>query len=137
MTSTTAIPSLTIPADSAAQPAVLHEEGPRDSGSQHAETASREAEKEEAVHERPEDGGQTNSGAEVETERQGDENPNSEGKEDGEGETPVIEDVAKGETPVVESTLEGETPVVVEVAEEETPVQKSVAEGETPMETGG
>ena len=57
MTSVAVIPSPTIPADSAAQPAVLHEEGPRDSGSQHAETASREAKKEEPVHERPEDGG--------------------------------------------------------------------------------
>ena len=125
MTSAAAIPSLIIPADSAAQPAVFQEEGPRDSGSQHAETVSRKADKEEAVHERPEDGGQTSGGTEVETEQQGDGNPNSEGKKD-----------AEGETPVVESTVEGETPVVVEVAEGETPVQESMAEGETPMETG-
>ena len=113
MTSAAAIPSLIIPADSAAQPAVFQEEGPRDSGSQHAETASREADKEEAVHKRPEDGGQTNGGTEVETEQQGDGNPNSEGKKD-----------AEGETPVVESIVEGETLVVVEVAEGETPVQE-------------
>ena len=100
MTSAAAIPSLTIPADSAAQPAVFQEEGPRDSGSQHAETASREADKEEAVHERPEDGGQTNGGTEVETERQCDGNRNSEGKKDAEGETPVQESMAEGETPM-------------------------------------
>ena len=61
----------------------------------------------------------------METEKQGDENPSSEGKEDGEGETPVIDDVVEGETPIVDSIVEGETPVVEEVTE-----------GETPMETG-
>ena len=79
MTPVPVTPPLTIPEDSAAQPAVLQEERPQDSGSQQAETASREADTEEATHERPADGGQKNSETEVETERQGNGNPNSEG----------------------------------------------------------
>ena len=142
MTSAAAIPSLTIPADSAAQPAVHQEEklqdsiGVPDSGSQHAETASREADTDKATLERREDGGQTNGGTKIEAGRQCNENPNSEGERDAEGEAPIIEDVAERKTPVVERTVEGETPVVVEVAEGETPVQTLVVEGETPMETG-
>ena len=64
MASAAAVPSPTIPADSAAQPAL-------DSGSQQAETASLEADKEEATNELPADGGRKNGEAEVETERQG------------------------------------------------------------------
>ena len=58
-----ATPPLTIPEDSAAQPAVPQEERPQDStrvpdsGSQRAETAFREADKKEATHELPADGG--------------------------------------------------------------------------------
>ena len=151
MTFVAAIPSLTIPADSAAQPAVQQEEklqdstGVPDSGSQHAETASREADKEEATNELPADGGRNDGETEVEAERQGNGNPNSEGKkkgetlvreEDTEGETPVMEENVEGETPIVERIAEGETPVHEEIAEGETHVLKLMAEGETPMETG-
>ena len=62
MTSAPVVPPLTIPVDSAAQPANLREERPQDSESQHAETASQEAEKEEAVHEWPEEDRPTNGG---------------------------------------------------------------------------
>ena len=99
--------------------------GPQDSESQHAETASQEAEEEEAVHERPEEDRPTNGGTDEETEKHGDENPSCEGKEDGEGETPVLDEVVEGATPIMDSMIEGETPIV-----------NNVAEGETPLETG-
>ncbi|XP_047949282.1 uncharacterized protein LOC125195127 [Salvia hispanica] len=120
MASAAAVPSPTIPADSAAQPAVPQEERPQDStrvpdsGSQQAETASLEADKEEATNELPADGGQNDGETEVETERQ----------------------VVEGETPVREEIVEGETPVLVEVVEGETPVRELMDEGETPMEAG-
>ena len=117
MPSAPVVPPLTIPADSAAQLANLHEEGPQDSTSQHAETASQKAEEEEAVHERPEGDGPTNDETMVETERQENENPNLEGREVCEGETPVLDEVVEGVTPIVDSVIEGETPVLENVAE--------------------
>ena len=142
MTSAAALPTPTIPADSTAQPTVPHEEKPQDStrvpdsGSQQAETASLEADKEEATNELSVDGGQNDGEKEVETERQGNENPNSEGEKIAEGETPVHEKVVEGETPVREEIVEGDTPVLVEVVEGETPVRELMNEGETPMEAG-
>ena len=65
MASAAAVPSPTIPADSAAQPAVPQEGRPQDStrvpdsGSQQAETTSLEADNERATNELPTDGGQT------------------------------------------------------------------------------
>ena len=116
MPSARVIPPLPIPADSAAQPADIREERSHDSGSQHAETASQEAEKEVAVEERPRGDGLTNDETMVGTEKQENENP---------------ENVADGETPILEKVCEGETPVVDVVAEGETPILKKVAEGET------
>ncbi|XP_047950310.1 protein ENDO16-like [Salvia hispanica] len=138
MTSAAAIPPPTIPADSTAQHAVLHDEGPQDStrvpdGFQQAETASLEADKEEATNELIADGGLSDGDKKVEFEGQGSENPNSEVEK--EGETPIREE-GEGETPVMVEFVEGETPVVERIAEGETPVLEMTAEGETPMETG-
>ena len=76
MTSAPIVPPQTIPADSAAQPANLREERPQDSTSQRTETAPQEAEKDEAVDERPGGDRPTNDETMVETGRQEDENPN-------------------------------------------------------------
>lgn len=120
MTPAAAAPSPTIPADSAAQPAVPQVQRPQDStrvpdsSSQQAESASLEADKEEATNELPADDGQNDGETEVETERHGNGNPNSEGEKVVEGETPIVEKVIEGETPVVERVAEGETLELVE-----------------------
>ena len=74
MTSAAVLPTPTIPADLTAQRAVPHEERPQDStrvpdsGSQQAETASLEADKEEATNELPTDGGRNDGETEMEAE---------------------------------------------------------------------
>ena len=107
MTSAAATPPPMIPIDSTAQTAVPHDERPQastgvpDFGFQHAETApstsSLEADKKEATRELAADGGLEDGDETVESERQGDENPNSKGEK--KGETPIREEVAEGETP--------------------------------------
>ena len=90
MPSAPVAPPLTIPADSAAQPANLPEKGPRDSTSPHAETASQKAEEEGTPHERAEGDEPAHDETMVETERQETENPNLEGREVCEGGNPYF-----------------------------------------------
>ena len=79
------------------------------------------AEKEEALHRQAEDGEPTHDETLKETEGNVPENPNLEGREMCEGETPIADEILEGETPIAVEMCEGETPIAFEVREGETP----------------